>query len=137
MKVKKCDLMKMNSTSYIRKHKNWSKTLIMIQLKSFFSQLAIDPLLPKNDDKTLQNPNWFEAIKNEYNSLVENNVWSLMKSDEKPVGSTWHSGRKFGPDGDICRYIARFVAKGFNQVFGKEFLTKPTHLLLDFQPLDF
>ena len=46
---------------------------------SFLSQLAIDPLHPKNVDEALHNPNWFEATKNEYESLVENNVWSLVK----------------------------------------------------------
>ena len=44
-----------------------------------------------------------------------------MKSDEKPVGSRWHFALKFGLDGDICRYKTRFVAKGFSQVFGKDF----------------
>ena len=85
------------------------------------SQHAIDPLLPKKVDETLQNPIWSEAMKNEYDSLFENNVWSLVKSDEKPVGSRWHFSFKFGPDGDICRYKARFVAKSFSQVFGKGF----------------
>ena len=85
------------------------------------SQLAIDPLLPKNVDEALQNTNSFEAMKNEYDSLVENNVWSLVKSDEKPVESRWHFALKFGPDSDICCYKARFVAKGFSQVFGKDF----------------
>ena len=54
-------------------------------------------------------------MKNEYD------VWSLVKSDEEPVGSRWHFALKLGPDGDICRYKARFVAKGFSQVFGKDF----------------
>ena len=70
---------------------------------SLLSQLAIDPLHPKNVDEVLQNPNSFEAMKNEYDSLVENNVWSIEKSDEKPVGNRWHYALKFGPDGDICR----------------------------------
>ena len=90
-------------------------------MKSFLSQLAIDRLLPKKVDESLQNRNWFEAMKNEYDTLVENNVWSLVKSDENPVGSRWHFALKFGPDGDICRYKARFVAKSFSQVFGKNF----------------
>ena len=80
---------------------------------SFLSQLAIDPLLPKTVDEAMQNPNWFEAMKNEYDSLVENNVWSLVKSDEKPVGSRWHFALKFGPDGEICRYKARCCCKRF------------------------
>ena len=44
-----------------------------------------------------------------------------MKSGEKPVGSRWHFALKFGPDGEVCRYKARFVAKSFRQVFGKDF----------------
>ena len=50
-------------------------------------------------------------MKNQYDSLVENFVWSLVKNDEKPVGNRWHFALKFDPDGDICRYKARFVAK--------------------------
>ena len=84
-------------------------------------QLAIDPLLPKNVDEALQNPIWFEAMNIEYDSLVENNVWSLVKNDEEPVGSRWHFALKFAPDGDICPCKARFVAKGFSQVFGNDF----------------
>ena len=32
---------------------------------SGLSELAINPLLPKNVDEALQNPNWFKAMKNE------------------------------------------------------------------------
>ena len=60
-------------------------------------------------------------MKNEYKSLFENNVLSLAKNDEKPLGSRWHFDMKFGPDGDICRYKACFVAKGFSQVFERDF----------------
>ena len=52
---------------------------------------------------------------------LKNNVWSLVKSGEKPVGSTWHFALKFGLDCDICHYKARFVAKGFSQVLAKDF----------------
>ena len=60
-------------------------------------------------------------MKNEFDSLVENNVCSLVKGDEKPVGRRWHLASKFGPVADICRYKAQFVAKSFSQVFGKYF----------------
>ena len=68
----------------------------------------------------MQNPNWFEAMKNEYVSLVENKVWSLVKSEEKTVGR-WRFALKFDPDGEICRYKSHFVAKGFRQFFEKDF----------------
>ena len=89
------------------------------------SQLAIDPLLPKKVDEALQNPNWFEAMKNEYDSLVENNVWSLVKSDEKPVGGRWHFALKFGLDGIyvaiklvlLQKFLAKFSEKIFYETY--------------------
>ena len=59
--------------------------------------------------------------KNENDSLVENNLWALVKSVEKLEGSRWHFALKIGADGEICRSKARFVAKGFSQVYGKDF----------------
>ena len=60
-------------------------------------------------------------MKNEYDFLIEKDVWSIMKSERKPAGKRWHFALKFVPDGDICRYEAHFVAKGFREVFGKNF----------------
>ena len=40
------------------------------------------------------------------------NVWSLVKGDEKSVGSRWHFALKYGPDGTKRRLKARFVARG-------------------------
>ena len=39
----------------------------------------------------------------------------------KPIGSRWHFALKYGPDGEISRFKARFVAKGFSQVEGRDF----------------
>ena len=47
---------------------------------SFLSELAIDSLIPKNVDVAVQNPNWLEAMKNEYNTSVEKNVWHYSES---------------------------------------------------------
>ena len=78
--------MRFNEKEFYFKHKKTKKLVEDIDSDSnevtFLSQLAIDPLLPKNLDEALQSPNWFEAMKNEYKSLIENNVWSLVKSDE-------------------------------------------------------
>ena len=105
LKIRKSRNLKFNENEFYFKQKKTQKLVADIDNHSnevsFLSQLAIDPLLPKNVDDALQNPNWFEAMKNEYDSLVENNVWSLVKSDEKPVGSRWHFALKFGPDGDM------------------------------------
>ena len=125
LKIRKSRNVRFNENEFYFRQKKTQKLVADIDNHSnevsFLSQLAIDTLLPKNVDDALQRPNWFEAMKNEYDPLVENNVWSLVKSDEKPVGSRWHFALKFDLDGDICRYKARFVAKGFSQVFGKDF----------------
>ena len=125
VKIRNSRNVRFNENEFYFKYKKTQKLVENIDFDSnevtFLSQLAIDPLLPKNVDEALQNPNWFEAMKNVYDSLVENNVWSLVKSDEKRVGNRWYFALKFGPDSDICRYKARFVAKGFSQVFGKGF----------------
>ena len=57
-----------------------------------------------------------------YNSLSENTDWDLFEDyGAKLVGSRWHFGVKYGPTGEISRFKARFVAKGYSQVLGKDF----------------
>ena len=94
LKIRKSRIVRFKENKFYFKQKNTQKLVEDIDNDSievsFLSKLAIDPLLQKNADEASQNPNWFEAMKNEYDSLVENNVWSLFKSDEKPVGSRWH-----------------------------------------------
>ena len=108
LKIRKSRKIRFNGNEFYFKQKKTQKLVEDIDNNLneayFLSQLAIDLLLPKNVDEALQNPNWFEAMKNEYDSLVENNVLSLVKIDEKPAGSRWHFALKFCPDGDICRY---------------------------------
>ena len=61
-------------------------------------------------------------MKFENNSLVENKVWELVENrGSKPIGSRWHFALKFDPSGEITNYKARFVAKGFSQVLGRDY----------------
>ena len=79
-------------------------------------------MLPKSIDEAIRDKNWYEAMKLEYNSLVENRVWELVENKgNKPIGSRWHFSLKFGPSGEITRYKARYVAKGFSQVPGRDY----------------
>lgn len=50
-------------------------------------------------------------------ALIENNTWTLteLPKDRKAVWSKWIFKIKYQPNGDIERYNARFVAKGFIQ----------------------
>ena len=86
LKIRKSRKVRFNENEFYFKQKKTQKLVEDIDNNSneasFLSQLAIDLLLPKNVDEALQNPNCFEAMKNEYDSLVENNVLSLVKIDE-------------------------------------------------------
>lgn len=60
---------------------------------------------------------WKKAMDNEMNSLKTNNVWKLVDKPEnqKIVSSKWIFKKKLGPDGSVCSYKARLVARGFEQ----------------------
>ena len=56
---------------------------------------------------------------------MENKFWELVENKgNKPIGSRWHFALKFGHSGEITMYKARFVAKGFSQVQGRDYNKK-------------
>ena len=63
---------------------------------------------------------WSEAMDKEMNSIQSNKVWELVELPEgkKPIGCKWVYKIKKGADGEIERYKARIVAKGFSQQHG-------------------
>ena len=79
-------------------------------------------MLPKNAKVAIKNENWKKAMQDEYNSLSEKKVWDLVEDKgAKIVGSRWHFGVLYGRKGEISRFKAMFVAKGYSQVLGKDF----------------
>ena len=78
--------------------------------------------IPKSAKEALADPDWQEAMKKEFDSLEKNKVRELVRNrGEKPIGSRWHFALKYGPNGEISRFKARFVAKGFSQVQVRDF----------------
>ena len=67
LKIRKSRNVRFNENEFYFKQKKTQKLVADIDNHSnevfFLSQLAIDPVLPKNVDDALQNPNWFEAMK--------------------------------------------------------------------------
>ena len=79
-------------------------------------------LIPQSIGEAIRDENWYEAVKFEYNSLVENKVWQLVENKGiKPIGSRCYFALKFGPSGEITKYKAIFVAKGFSQIPGRDY----------------
>jgi hypothetical protein len=62
-------------------------------------------------------------MQEEYNSLLENQTWDLvpLPSGRKLVKCRWVYKTKSAVDGQISRYKARIVAKGFQQVNGIDY----------------
>ena len=54
-------------------------------------------------------------MQKEYDSLIDNNTWTIVPrpDDRKPLTCKWVLKRKLGPDGEVLKYKARVVARGF------------------------
>ena len=83
--------------------------------------LSVD--MPKNANEALQNAKWAEAMTKEHRSLIENEAWDLVTLPEgrTAVGGRWHLCVERGSSGEILRYKARYVAKGYSQVYGRDY----------------
>jgi hypothetical protein len=59
----------------------------------------------------------------EYNSMMKNNVWEVVPRPEgkSVVTSKWLYKLKHVADGNIEKYKALFVARGFSQVEGVDY----------------
>jgi hypothetical protein len=64
---------------------------------------------------------WIAAMKEELDSLNQNETWSLVEppTNKRVIGCKWVFKRK--ADGSNVRYKARLVAKGYSQVQGVDF----------------
>ena len=67
---------------------------------------------------------WLEAMTKEFNSLVDNKTWELCELAEhkKSLGGRWVFALKKDENGEVVKYKARYVAKGFNQIFDSDYL---------------
>lgn len=85
-----------------------------------------DTGIPQSHGDVLASPEkdkWIEAMESEHRSLLENNTWDLSRlpPNRKALGSRWVFAVKRGPDGEIIKFKARFVAKGFAQTCGEDY----------------
>ena len=81
---------------------------------------------PSNFNDAMQSDDsddWKVAMQNEIDSIIDNNVWTLVKLPHncKPIDSKWVYKRKIDANGNVERFKARLVAKGFAQRSGLDY----------------
>eukprot|EP00253_Pinus_taeda_P005149 PITA_05149 len=66
---------------------------------------------------------WREAMVEEYASIIKNNVWEVVPRFEgkSVVTSKWLYNIKHVASGNIEKFKARFVARGFSQIEGVDY----------------
>jgi hypothetical protein len=85
-----------------------------------------EPFEPRTLEQAMNCPQWKQweaAIRDEYMSLVENSTWTEMKcpGDRESLTGKWVFKIKRGAAGEILRYKARWVVRGFEQREGIDF----------------
>lgn len=86
--------------------------------------LQSDPhWIPTTWQQAMKHPKWRAAMIVELNSILHNRTWDLVAVTENMniVGCRWIFTIKYLPNGDIDRYKARIVAKGYHQQPGVDF----------------
>ncbi|GJW35435.1 ribonuclease H-like domain-containing protein [Tanacetum coccineum] len=80
---------------------------------------TISPL-PRSYKEAFNDPNWRNAMFDEYNALIKNKTWTSVPRPEGAniVRCMWLFRHKFLVDGTLSRYKARLVANGSTQVEG-------------------
>ena len=75
--------------------------------------------------------NWLEAMKDEIKSMVKNAGWDLVELPEghQKVGCKWVFKTKRDSHGNLERYKAKLVTKGFTQEYALT-IRGPFHLSL-------
>ncbi|KAK8933850.1 hypothetical protein KSP39_PZI015291 [Platanthera zijinensis] len=78
---------------------------------------------PENYLAAATNDNWVKAMKEEMQMIKKNNTWELVPKpkNKKVVNLKWVYKIKQNEQGEVVKYKARIVAKGFTQLPGVDY----------------
>lgn len=81
---------------------------------------------PRTFEEAIKSPyktKWIEAMKEEMEALKKNSTWDLVElpAGRKPITNKWIYRIKRNAKGEIDRFRARLVARGFNQQKGIDY----------------
>ncbi|GMI68030.1 cysteine-rich RLK (RECEPTOR-like protein kinase) 8 [Hibiscus trionum] len=82
--------------------------------------VADDPVLFDEADKSEK---WKRAMDAEMEAIQKNNTWGLTESPKgaKKIGVKWVYKTKFNKNGEVDKYKARLVVKGYSQQYGVDY----------------
>lgn len=94
---------------------------------AFATQFDVEK--PETYERAMSGPHsqqWAQAMKEELDQLHKNETWSLVdketvEPDHKPLGGKWVYKVKRNVDGNIARFKARWVVKGYLKQYGVDF----------------
>ena len=94
----------------------------IIETLSYYSDYA-DQELPKSIKEAFSSPEWYRAMKVEYESLQKNEVLEFVEIPEGKnlVTGKWYFALKRNSKGEIIRHKARYVDRGFEQKQGVDY----------------
>ncbi|KAG7556889.1 Reverse transcriptase RNA-dependent DNA polymerase [Arabidopsis suecica] len=79
--------------------------------------------IPQTYEEAMQVKEWRDAIQEEIGAMTRNHTWDEeeLPSGKRTVSSRWIFTIKYKSNGDIERYKARLVARGFTQTYGADY----------------
>ncbi|GKA53712.1 ribonuclease H-like domain-containing protein [Tanacetum coccineum] len=97
-----------------------SKVKIVKANPKYNLHVTASSLIPKPPFHALRDPNWKQAMCDEYKALIDNNTWVLIPRPPNVniVRSMWMYKHKYNADGSLNRYKARLGANGRSQQQG-------------------
>ncbi|RVX00860.1 Retrovirus-related Pol polyprotein from transposon TNT 1-94 [Vitis vinifera] len=88
-----------------------------------FTSSITEIQVPQNIQEAFKYPKWKAAVDEEVRALEKNGTWEItdLPRGKKPVGCKWIFTVKYKADGNVDRYKARLVTKGFTQSYGIDY----------------
>eukprot|EP00253_Pinus_taeda_P031750 PITA_31750 len=88
-----------------------------------FALIANDFTEPSTYKEAVKHKEWQQAMVEEYQAVIDNNTWKLVDcpTNVKPIGCKWVYRIKYNQKGELEKYRARLVAKGFAQQEGIDY----------------
>ncbi|PNX91272.1 copia-type polyprotein, partial [Trifolium pratense] len=78
---------------------------------------------PKTYDEAAKSQVWIDAMNQEIESIERNKTWKLttLPEDANVIGVKWIYKTKYNEKGEVDKYKARLVGKGYNQKYGIDY----------------